>query len=636
MSPLLVLLALLAPAGAQPQAPAVLELRALPLAPASFGAAALGERLYLFGGHVGRTHEHSRDNLSALFLGVAPDGSATELAGGRALQGLALAAHAGRLVRVGGLEAHNARGEPEDLWSTSEVAAFDPAAGAWSELPPLPQGRSSHDAAVLGDLLVVVGGWTLSGPAPGTWATTSLVLDLAAPRPEWRAIEQPFRARALAVATHGGRVYAIGGLGEDGEPVPTVRILDPATGTWTEGPELPEWGMGVAAVEHDGMLLASGRGGTLWRLAGERWEAAGALLVPRIFHRLVSLEDGRLVAVGGAHAGGHVAWIEQLAPGERRGLWSGRLALPTEARQRQGALLLGDELLLFGGNRSAEAHQFEPEDFLDVAVRVDLTTGTAEPAPSLPYRRQSMACATLESDPTVGFAVGGFGHDGEEERAFATVASYARSEDAWRVSPVSLPAPRTQFGLAAHGGALWVFGGLDFLPSREKPFQHLDSILTWRPDDEAGFVTSELRLPRARRAFGGALCGGRYYLVGGMADGFAPVEACDVLDLASGAWSEIPAPHTTRVSPRLVALGERLLLVGGSSSAADGTLSPEPSVELFDPASGTWSMLLAELPLPAEHLHALAWGERLWVGTTAAAPGELAFAVLAPEPHGPG
>ena len=37
-------------------------------------------------------------------------------------------------------------------------ARFDPESNSWEDLPPLPEGRSSLDAAVVGDTLYVVGG----------------------------------------------------------------------------------------------------------------------------------------------------------------------------------------------------------------------------------------------------------------------------------------------------------------------------------------------------------------------------------------------------------------------------------------------------------------------------------------------
>ena len=72
---------------------------------------------------------------------------------GEALQSVVLVAHGERLIRVGGMLARNHRGEEEDLHSVSTVASYDPSARTWTPLPSLPEARSSHGAAVVGDTL---------------------------------------------------------------------------------------------------------------------------------------------------------------------------------------------------------------------------------------------------------------------------------------------------------------------------------------------------------------------------------------------------------------------------------------------------------------------------------------------------
>ena len=113
-----------------------------------------------------------------------------------------------------------------------------------------------------------------------------------------------------------------------------------------------------------------------------------------------------------------------------------------------------------------------------------------------------------------------------------------------------------QFGLALHDGALWVFGGLDFDFSRgeSEQFQHPLAVLKAKPGEP--FAEAGVSLPHARRAFGGALLDGRYYLVGGMAEGFGKVASCEVFEFASARWSELACPKL-RISPQLVALGRR-------------------------------------------------------------------------------
>ncbi len=276
---------------------------ALPRPLASFGAAALGERIFVYGGHTGRAHVHSRATQSGELLcwdGRSPAPAWQVLATGPAVQSPALVAHDELLVRIGGMQARNDDPADEDLWSTATVEGFDLATGTWTALPPLPEARSSHDAALVGTRIVVIGGWQLAGPER-RWLDTAWSFDLAAPEVGWRALPAPpFRRRALAVAALGSRVFALGGLDEDGNPSAAVDVLDLDAGAWSRGPDLPEEGFGVAAAAVGGALCASARAGDLWRLDGDRWTTAGTLVAPRFFHRFVATAHGDLLALGGA------------------------------------------------------------------------------------------------------------------------------------------------------------------------------------------------------------------------------------------------------------------------------------------------------------------------------------------------
>ena len=96
---------------------------------------------------------------------------------------------------------------------------------------------------------------------------------------------------ALAVGAVDGKVYAIGGLTEDGKVVKSVDIYDPVTRTWSRGPELPgakHQGFAPSAFEVGGKLYLNGGDGPVLRLGegGDRWDVAGKL-TPRLTHRLL-------------------------------------------------------------------------------------------------------------------------------------------------------------------------------------------------------------------------------------------------------------------------------------------------------------------------------------------------------------
>ncbi|MEZ0267435.1 MAG: hypothetical protein ACAI43_22115, partial [Phycisphaerae bacterium] len=153
------------PATAAPGAP-VTQFVKLPEATSSFGAVACDGNLYVFGGHIAPTHSYSTAAVSGKLhrLPLAkPDSTWETLTGGTGMQGMNLATHAGKIYRVGGMVPKNAPGEKADNWSTTQAVRFDPKAGKWEELPAMPTPRSSHDVAVIGDTLYVLGGWDMRG-----------------------------------------------------------------------------------------------------------------------------------------------------------------------------------------------------------------------------------------------------------------------------------------------------------------------------------------------------------------------------------------------------------------------------------------------------------------------------------------
>lgn len=287
----------------------------------SLGAVACDGFLYAYGGHTGKAHSYSTKTVSGAFarLNLARPDAWESLPAGPGLQGLNLAAHGGKVYRVGGMAPRNAPGEPADNRSTAEVAAYDPAAKGWARLPDLPEPRSSHDAVVVGDTLVVVGGWNLQGDAEPKWHASALALDLKAARPEWRTLAQPFQRRALTAAAVGTRLYVLGGLTPENGSGCSTDILDVATGAWSKGPAYPGGGMNgfsPAACELGGRLYLSAADGNVYRLSadGSAWETAGVLAHRRFVHRLVPAPGGRLVAVGGASKGGNVTAVEAVTP----------------------------------------------------------------------------------------------------------------------------------------------------------------------------------------------------------------------------------------------------------------------------------------------------------------------------------
>ena len=579
----------------------------LPTGITSFGAAAHEGALYVLGGYHGEPHAYVAADQSPEFLRLelAPGARWEPLPGLSAgIQSVALVSTPNGLHRIGGMRAGT---EANAVRSVAEHARF--VDGAWHELPALPSPRSSHDAIAVGDAIFVVGGWELSGsPGSGRFSDTMLVFRDGA----WVERPAPVQCRALALAaTSSGTLVALGGIDPARRVSARVDVYDVASETWSAGPDFPgeNNGFGAAAVGHGEHIFASGRDGLVWSWTpgDDAWRRVGELTFPRFFHRLVAVGDQLVVlgGIGGMHTFGRTRHVEvlPLAGGElaRRhpALQWWTIPARAHAKNRQGALLLGDELVVFGGNRSLGQHDFAPADFLDEAFGVHLASLETRALPPYPAARQSMqTLATSE----LALSVGGFGHDGEVARTYAD--SYRLADDAWTPGP-GLPASRTQFGLVEHGGQLWVFGGLNYDPSRpeDDQFRHPTEVLRAPADGSADFSPSEIALPEPRRAFAGAKLGARYFIFGGMREGFQLLENCRAFDFADESWGEVSCPNHVRLNAVLVPVGERLVLVGGTARI-DGELAPDPSIEVYDPAQDSWSTLALELPFEPKQLQA--------------------------------
>lgn len=589
----------------------------MPKAVTSFGAAHTPGWIYTLGGFHGRPHRYNSEGQSSSFARMSlDDGSWEELPSPGAMQSVALLSHGSWLYRVGGMSILNAPGDPQALESSSSFERFDPLSNEWSSLADLPTPRSSHMAVVDGDTLWVAGGWRLSLDEEPVWHESILSFDLSQPEGSWTEHAAPMRRRALGVASLESRLVVLGGMSDEGIRK-DLHVFDPTSGEWSQGPDYPGSPFGVSTTSLEGVLYASGSDGQVysWTLGDEAWNSVTSLIFPRFFHQLIH-DEHSLFAIGGIGASGRVRHVEQVdlrkeASELRSTVWS--TPRPGLAVNRQGAFLQGDDLIVFGGNRSMGQHSFEQDDFLDEAFKLNLASMRWSRIEAFPVHRQSMQAAVGRGG-SVGLAVGGFGHDGEVSRSHAASFEYNVRSDMWTETTHGLPEARSQFAVVEYDSHLWVFGGLNYdprLPKEEQFFLPTEVLsCSTEFDNEGAWNPTEIHLPEGRRAAGVAVLGHRCYLIGGMRDGFAGVDACDVFNFETKEWETIPAPRRARISPELVAMGGKLYLSSGSSNAGEG-METDASLEVFDPVTQKWSVLLEEIPVPAKHLQMFAYRDRL-------------------------
>ena len=286
------------------------SLGALPEAITSFGAATTNDAIYAYGGNTGGAHSYSNDQQfnKLIRIDLKNNKGWETIAEGARVQGNALVSHGSSVILVGGFTATNAKGEKGNLVSQSAVQQYDLSANKWTELPNLPEPRSSMDAIALNGYLYAIGGWNMRGNAAETeWHKTAWRLPLENPKAGWEPIAAPpFRRRAVAVAAHKDCVFVIGGMNEDGETTTETCVYDPKVNTWTVTSPIagvPMTGFGTAATEVGNQLVVSTVDGSIQRYDDARgcWEIIGQIPTGRFFHRIVPISDSAFAVIGGAN-----------------------------------------------------------------------------------------------------------------------------------------------------------------------------------------------------------------------------------------------------------------------------------------------------------------------------------------------
>ena len=255
-----------------------------------------------------------------------------------------------------------------------------------------------------------------------------------------------------------------------------------------------------------------------------------------------------------------------------------------------------------------------------MALRLDLGSLDWKPVDAFPAARQSMQTVVVgDEEHRVAYAIGGFGYAKDRAVTQSDVYSYDLNTSKWAKLSKGLPSARSQFGVAEWGGAVWVLGGLDYDDSRKEKdqFRHPTAVLRMDlRDPSQGFSEAGFEMREKRRAFAGAQLGSRYFLTGGIREDFQAVTACEVIDLEKKQSQDMACPRAHRLGGEMVALHDKLYLVGGTLAGKDGAREPTSAIEVYDPATNAWSTLTEKLPFESPtHLRAYAFHDGLLLYT---------------------
>jgi len=290
------------------------------------------------------------------------------------------------------------------------------------------------------------------------------------------AASMPWPAQEIYAAATGDRIVTAGGLvARPGQPLHIERRvanLDTVTGTWSEGPMLPQ-------PRHHPMMVADGA--------------------------------GRVLAIGGYRRSDGGEWTNSLETWVLEGdAWRSLDPLPRPQAEAVGALLAGRVHLVTGRSPIAGANGNWPDQG-DVATHLalDPATGRWETRAPAPMARNSAAVAVLDDALWVagGRTVQG-GGTGRLDR-------YDPAADRWdTLAPIPVSDTGQQVGgglaMGALGGKLVAFGGEWFAPGGGGVFPE-----TWIYDPAIDAWTRGPDMITPRHGLAAVVVGERLYAIAG-------------------------------------------------------------------------------------------------------------------------
>jgi hypothetical protein len=177
-------------------------------------------------------------------------------------------------------------------------------------------------------------------------------------------------------------------------------------------------------------------------------------------------------------------------------------------------------------------------------------------------------------------AIGGF----DDASTFNVVeARHVKGSGKWRdLAP--MPTARANLATAEVGGLVYAIGGLDDLNNT------LDVVETFNP--RPGRWTTSLPLPQPRDGPGAAGLGGLLYVAGGFVIPDGVTNSVVVYDPKQNTWRSVAPMPTARERLRLVASGRYLYAIGGAAIGPPGQFGPSlTTVERYDPKSDSWATM---------------------------------------------
>jgi N-acetylneuraminic acid mutarotase len=324
----------------------------------------------------------------------------------------------------------------------------------------------------------------LSGLGAGGMAPLAAIeSDEQGPQKEERPLTRSYHGAAVVE----GRVYVIGGAGEDNKPFGSVQVYDPATGAWAARANMPT-ARGLFGTSAVGRTIYAIGGTTIGRdklavveaydTATDTWTRRADMPTPRNALS-AAVVDGKVYAIGGwGYDRPRGGWesIDPTATGQdfsrvevydpETDTWTTRADMPTPRSHMTVSALGGKIYAIGGGARIVAGRSGEWLQLLEV---YDTATNRWARAADLPTPRSVMSSSVVDGRIYVmgGAFSRGSASSAEEllrtMRTLSVVEVYDPASGRW-TRAADLATARGWFSTSVVNGTVYVVGGQSLAP----------------------------------------------------------------------------------------------------------------------------------------------------------------------------
>ena len=318
--------------------------------------------------------------------------------------------------------------------------------------------------------------------ASGTPPLAALEPAEQGPQQEERPLTRSYHGAAVV----NGKIYVMGGAGEDNKPFASVQVYDPATGTWAARANMPT---------ARGLFGTSAVGGTIYAVGGttrgrdklavveaydtatDTWTRRADMPTPRNALS-TAVVDGKVYAIGGwgydrpeggwesldpTTTGKDFSTVEAYDP--ETDTWAIRADMPTPRSHMTVSALGGKIYAIGGGARIVAGRSGEHRPLLEV---YDAATNRWARAADLPTPRNVMSSSVVDGRIYVMGGAFGRGASSLEElmrtlHTLSVVEIYDPASGRW-TRGADLATSRGWFSTSVVNGKVYVVGGRSVAP----------------------------------------------------------------------------------------------------------------------------------------------------------------------------